>query len=134
MTYKLTQTTHREQTVAWIDFKFQPCLSANKELEVNKKTNKTILYQAGCFPGGSVIKNLPANVGDAGLIPGLRRFPAYSPQDSCLGNPIDTGAYQAIVQSNNLSWTSYIHFKWRKWKINYLFNFLINNHAIKLSK
>ena len=25
------------------------------------------------FPGGSVVKNLPAKVGDAGLIPGLGR-------------------------------------------------------------
>ena len=25
------------------------------------------------FPGGSVVKNLPANVGDTGLIPGLGR-------------------------------------------------------------
>ena len=27
------------------------------------------------FPGGSVVKNLPANAGDAGSIPGSRRFP-----------------------------------------------------------
>ena len=26
------------------------------------------------FPGGPVVKNLPANAGDAGLIPGLGRF------------------------------------------------------------
>ena len=26
------------------------------------------------FPGGSVLKNLLANAGDAGLIPGLGRF------------------------------------------------------------
>ena len=25
------------------------------------------------FPGGSVVKNLPANAGDSGLIPGSRR-------------------------------------------------------------
>ena len=28
------------------------------------------------FPGGSVVKNLSANAGDTGSIPGLRRFPA----------------------------------------------------------
>ena len=28
-----------------------------------------------CFPGGSAVKNLPANAGDAGLIPGLGRSP-----------------------------------------------------------
>ena len=27
------------------------------------------------FPGGSVVKNLPANAGEAGLIPGLGRSP-----------------------------------------------------------
>ena len=27
------------------------------------------------FPGGSVVKNLPANEGDLGLIPGSGRFP-----------------------------------------------------------
>ena len=27
------------------------------------------------FPGGSVVKNLPANAGDMGLIPVLGRFP-----------------------------------------------------------
>ena len=27
------------------------------------------------FPGGSVVKNPPANAGDAGSIPGLGRFP-----------------------------------------------------------
>ena len=26
------------------------------------------------FPGGPVVENSPANAGDAGLIPGLRRF------------------------------------------------------------
>jgi len=27
------------------------------------------------FPGGSAVKNLPANAGDAGSVPGLGRFP-----------------------------------------------------------
>ena len=27
------------------------------------------------LPGGSVVKNMPANAGDAGSIPGLRRSP-----------------------------------------------------------
>ena len=53
------------------------------------------------FPGGSVIKNLPANVGDMGSIPGLGRSPGErngNPlQDSCLGNPMDRRTYQAIV-------------------------------------
>ena len=35
------------------------------------------------FPGGSVVKNLPANAGDAGSIPGSRRSPREGN-----GNPI----------------------------------------------
>ena len=35
------------------------------------------------FPGGSVIKNLPANAGDTGSIPGLGRSPGKGN-----GNPI----------------------------------------------
>ena len=51
------------------------------------------------FPGGSAVKNLPANAGDTGLIPGLGRFPGKGNgnplQYSCLGNPMDRGAWQA---------------------------------------
>ena len=49
----------------------------------------------GC-PGGSVVKNLPANAGatrDMGSIPGLGRCPGVGNgnpfQYSCLGNPMD---------------------------------------------
>ena len=53
------------------------------------------------FPGGSVVKNLPVNTGDAGSIPGSGRSPgkgnANPLQYSCLGNPMDGGAKQAIV-------------------------------------
>ena len=49
----------------------------------------------------SVVKNLPANVGDLGLIPGLGRSPGEgngnSLQYSCIGNPKDRGAWQATV-------------------------------------
>ena len=47
------------------------------------------------LPGGSVVKNLPANVGDMGLIPGPGRSPGKengnSLQYSCLENPVDPG-------------------------------------------
>ena len=48
-----------------------------------------------------MVKNLPANAGDAGMIPGSRRSPGEGNgnplQHSCLGNPMDRGAWQAIV-------------------------------------
>ena len=53
-----------------------------------------------CFPG-SVLKNPPANAGDVGSIPGSRRPPGGGNgnplQYSCLGNPMDRGAWQATV-------------------------------------
>ena len=53
------------------------------------------------FPGGSVVKNPPANAGDAGLIPGLGRSPGVGngnpPQYFCLENRMDRGAWWATV-------------------------------------
>ena len=48
------------------------------------------------FLGGAVVKNLPANAGDVGLIPGSGRSPGKGNgnllQYFSLGNPIDRGA------------------------------------------
>ena len=53
------------------------------------------------FPGGPVVKNLPANAGDVGSVPGSGRSPGeenVNPlQYSCLGNPMDRGAWQTTV-------------------------------------
>ena len=49
-----------------------------------------------------MVKNLPANGGDTGLIPGLGGFPGGGNgnllQYSCWENPMDRGACWAIVQ------------------------------------
>ena len=48
------------------------------------------------FPGGSVVKNPPANAGDPGSIPGSGRFPGEGNgnplQHSCQENSTDRGA------------------------------------------
>ena len=53
------------------------------------------------FSGGSAVKNLPANPGDAGSILGLRRSPGEGNsnplQYSCLGNHMDRGAWWVTV-------------------------------------
>ena len=53
------------------------------------------------FPGGSVVKNSPANAGDMGLISGSGRSSGEGNsnplQYSCLGNPTGRGAWQATV-------------------------------------
>ena len=54
-----------------------------------------------CFHGGLAVKNPPANAGDSVLIPSLGRSPGegnVNPlQSSCLGHPMDRGAWQATV-------------------------------------
>ena len=54
------------------------------------------------FPGGSVLKNPPANAGDTGLIPVPGRSPGEGNgellQYFYLGNHMDRGTWSAIVQ------------------------------------
>ena len=54
-----------------------------------------------CFPGGSVVKNPPANARDTGFVPGSGRSPGEGNsnplQYSHLGNPMDRGAWWATV-------------------------------------
>ena len=58
-----------------------------------------------------VVKNLPANAGDVNVssIPGLGRTPGEEHcnplQYSCLENPRDRGAWQAMVYRAAKSWT-----------------------------
>ena len=51
-----------------------------------------------------MVKNLPVNVGDVGSIPVLGRSPEEgngNPLEySCLGNPMDKGAWQDTVYEN----------------------------------
>jgi len=53
------------------------------------------------FPGGSAIKNSPADAGNMRSIPVLGRCPGEGDgtqlQYSYLGNPTDRGVWQAIV-------------------------------------
>ena len=56
------------------------------------------------FPHGSVVKNLPANAGDADSIPGSGRSPGGGHgnplQYPCLENPMDRGAWWATVHGS----------------------------------
>ena len=60
------------------------------------------------FPGGTVVKNLPANAGDsrrAGLHPGSGKSPGEGNgnplQYSCLDNPMDRGAWLATLHGGH---------------------------------
>ena len=63
------------------------------------------MNNSGASQVALVVKNPPANTGDirdTGLIPELGRSPREGngnpPQDSCLENSMDRGAWQATVQ------------------------------------
>ena len=53
------------------------------------------------FPGGSVVKDMPANAGDSGSILGSERSPGEGNgnprQYSCLENPMDRGSWWAAL-------------------------------------
>ena len=59
-----------------------------------------------------MVKNLPANAGDAGLIPGSGRSPGKGSgnplQYFCLGNFMDRGVWPAIVhevaEESKMTW------------------------------
>ena len=77
------------------------CLVTRKCRETGQINLTLSIYQQTlCFPGGSVEKNLTAHTRDAGLIPALGRSGEGNGnpfQCSCLGNPMDRGAWRAIV-------------------------------------
>ena len=75
-----------------------------------------------------MVKNPPANAGDTGSIPGSGRSPGEGHgnlfQCSCLENPMDRGAWQAIVHgvtksqtqlNNNATFTFMVSKPWACW-------------------
>ena len=74
-------------------------------MKIKTKINKWDLSKLNKgFPGGTVVKNLPANAGDAedvGSMPESGRFPGKGNgnplQYSCLGKPTDRGAWLTTV-------------------------------------
>ena len=77
-------------------------------------TQKDTILLSWCFPGGSAVKNLPANVGGVGSTPssgGSPREENGNPlQYSCLENPMDGGAWWARVHRVIKSWTQLNNF------------------------
>ena len=66
------------------------------------------MYVCVGFPGGSVSKESVYNARDLSLIPGLERSPGGGHgnplQYSCLQNPMDRGAWQAMIHGVTKSW------------------------------
>ena len=82
----------------WNPGSFQS-LGQSRSSRQKMKVSVIPVYRASMV--AQMIKNLPANAGDPGSIPGLGRFPregnGYPFQYSCLKNSMDRGAWQAPV-------------------------------------
>ena len=80
-----------------------------KDLDMTERLTVLLYNVVLGFPGGSVVKNLPANDRrDVSLIPGFGRSRGghgNSLQYSCLENPMDRGPCWAIVHSVAKCWT-----------------------------
>jgi len=74
-----------------------------------QKGNLVVFFKVEGFPGGSVVKNPSAKAGDSSLIPRSGTSPREGNgnqlQYSCLGNPMDRGAWQMTVHGVAKSWT-----------------------------
>ena len=70
------------------------------KFRVRGASEATLFSACTPFPGGSEVKNLPANAGDPGSVPGLGRSPGEGNgnplQYSCLENPMDRGAWWSM--------------------------------------
>ena len=98
---------------SWILCSFNLLISVSfkfSEISMYYFCTKTVIMKIICtwvyvdFPSSKEVKNLPANAGDArdvGLIPGSEISPGggngHLLQYSCLGNPMDKGAWQTTV-------------------------------------
>ena len=78
---------------------FQARLLEWGAIAFSNKIPRTALLEG--FPGTLLAKNPPDNAGDPGLIPGLGRSPGEGNgnplQGSCLENPMNRVAWQAII-------------------------------------
>ena len=86
-------------TLNWILGQKKSLNEKSGEIQISYVLWLVVLYQGQFFSlGDSVGKNMPANAGDAGLIPGSGRSPGEANgnplQYSCLENPMDRGAWQ----------------------------------------
>ena len=87
-------------------------LQTSKVSVINDTTDCDVIYTlvklSRGFPGDSVVKDLPANAGDADSIPGSGRSPEKGNsnplQYSCLGNPMDREPWWLQSMGSQKSW------------------------------
>ena len=119
-------------TLNWILEQKKSVSEKSGEIQISYVLWLIVLYQGQFFsfgecpmgfPDDSVGKNMPANAGDAGLIPGSGRSPGEANGNplrySCLGNPMDREAWwatkewdmtQQLKNRNNKMFYGYIRY------------------------
>ena len=89
------------------------CVASRSKFDKTLKYFVIIYQGKGGFTGGSVVKNLLANAGDMGSIPGWGRSLGGGHgnplQYSCLENPMDRGTWWATVHGITKSQTRLSH-------------------------
>ena len=90
--------------IPWTEDPGRPQSMGLQRVGLTEHTHNLILETVVCvvrYSDSSVVKNLPANAGDVGSIPGLGMSPGEgngsSLQCSCVGNTMDSGAWWAAV-------------------------------------
>ena len=106
-TYMCARAFAHAHTLTYVQLSVIPWIAAHQaplSMESWSRLPLAALALARGFPGGTVLKNPPANAGasrDTGSIPRLGRSPREGNgnplQYSCLENPIDRGAWWATV-------------------------------------
>jgi len=109
-------------------------------VELTGHLDKSSFHRVVGRPGGSVVKNLPANAGDtgdSGSIPESGRSPGEGNgnplQYSCLENPMDRGAWWAIVTTEytHRGIEHHLSFHPKLWKDPRRFLHLYNNLILR---
>ena len=84
------------------------CQTALGELFLGAPFIQVPIGKASGLPGGSVLKDLAARAEEAGSVPGSGRSPRGGHGNplwyTCLGNPMDRGAWRAAVHGLHKSW------------------------------
>ena len=98
---------------------FLPCcytvfsINQMRKLEPRVASGQEVIPTYTGFPGGSGVKNLPTMQETLGSIPGSGRSPGggngHLLRYSCLDNPMDRGAWQAMVHWITKSRTQLSH-------------------------
>ena len=79
----------------------QNIIQSSGSCSKNPSVSKPAVYNLGASLVAQRVKNLPVKAGDGGPIPRMRRSSGEGNgnplQYSCLGNPMDRGAWRATV-------------------------------------